>query len=84
MSVMLELRCGGCDATATVGPLRRRFHPVNGHGGLGINLTDPVESLTPRGWIMFDPWTFCTYCDICWDVDAGFLREDAEAVNFDA
>jgi hypothetical protein len=55
------LFCGGCDATATVGPLRR---------------TDTIESLTPEGWVMFDPWTEATYCSACF---AEIVGEDDDA-----
>lgn len=64
MSVRLLLFCGGCDATATVGPLRR---------------TDSIESLTPEGWVMFDPWTEATYCSVCF---AGIVGDEGEAVKY--
>lgn len=60
----LLLQCGGCDATAIVGPLWRRFHEVSPNFGLWK--TQPPESLTPDGWVMFDPYTAATYCPKCW------------------
>lgn len=69
MGVRLLLCCGGCDATIEVGPLRRRFHSIQhgigGHGWGAWKLDDPTE-LTPEGWVMFDPYTQCTYCPTCW------------------
>ena len=68
MTVMLKLSCGGCDATAEVGPVRRRFYGVNGKDyGIGRYAIDPVEDFAPKGWVMFDPYTQCTYCPECWD-----------------
>lgn len=65
MSVDLLLSCGGCDATAKVGPLHKRFHSLYG-GGFGTYRLDDPEHLTPEGWVMFDPWTQATYCPACW------------------
>ena len=73
MSVMLTLICGGCDETASVGPLRRRFNGSQGDHGWGFWKTDLPESLTPEGWVMFDPWTQQTYCPACW---AGIVNHD--------
>lgn len=75
MTVTLELRCGGCDERATVGPLRKRFHGTRGDWGLGVPRVDPVEDLAPDGWVMFDPYTYCTYCPTCW---ASIVAEPAE------
>ena len=68
MSVMLLLECSGCyDATATVGPLRKRFVSFSGKSyGVGTFQLDDPEPLTPDGWVMFDPYTQCTYCPDCW------------------
>jgi hypothetical protein len=65
MSVRLLLSCGGCDATAEVGPLRRRYVSVFG-GNLCRVTTDDPEALAPDGWVMWDPYTHCTYCPECW------------------
>lgn len=65
--VMLELSCGGCDATETVGPLRRRFISLSGQDhGVGQFRTDRPQEHTPEGWVMFDLYTQCTYCPECW------------------
>ena len=66
MTVMLDLSCGGCDATARVGPLRMRFHGTRGDWGFGAAIVDDPRGLTPEGWRMFDPWTYCTFCPTCW------------------
>lgn len=65
MSVMLDLQCGGCAATARVGPLRRRAESVFG-GDLCRMVTDDPERFTPAGWVLWDPYTYCTYCPACW------------------
>lgn len=67
MATRLILSCGGCDATATSESfLRREFHSLNGKGyGFGSwKLCDPQE-IVPTGWILFDPYTQCTYCPDC-------------------
>ena len=67
MGVRLQLDCGGCDATATTEPLRKRFEGFyNKSHGLGTYQLDDPESLTPEGWVMFDPYTQQTYCPDCW------------------
>lgn len=69
MPVTLKLSCGGCDATAdATGPLRKRFVSFSGqdHGFGTIQLDGDPEDLAPEGWVMFDPYTFCTYCPDCW------------------
>ena len=80
MSVRLLLTCGGCRATVNVGPLRRRFHSVSGtNSGWGSFRVDDPESLTPDGWMMFDPYTQATYCPECWaGLLAGFAEDDAK------
>jgi hypothetical protein len=78
VSVHLLLSCGGCDATAQVGPLVKRFHGLGGKDyGFGVAAVASPESLTPEGWIMFDPYTYCTYCPTCWQ---GILTAAEEAV----
>lgn len=78
MTVMLTLSCNGaCGAEVEVGPLRRRHESLFG-GPLCVVVTDELESLTPEGWVMFDPYTFMTYCPSCW---AGITAEiDADRV----
>lgn len=68
MTTRLILECGGCFAKAEgTGPLRREFRSFSGRShGFGTYCIRPVEELTPPGWIMFDPWTGCTYCPTCW------------------
>lgn len=67
MGVRLLLSCGGCDATAEgTAPLRRRFHGTQGDWGIGTYSVDHPETLTPAGWVMFDPYTQATYCADCW------------------
>lgn len=78
MTVNLDLSCGGCDATARVGPLRRRAETIFG-GGLCRIVTDDPEDLTPEGWVMFDPWTYCTYCPTCWAEISANVAEDSHA-----
>ena len=67
MSVHLALTCDGCPATATTDYLRKRFVSFSGrdHGFGHFYVGDP-EKLTPDGWVMFDPYTQCTYCPKCW------------------
>ena len=69
----LLLNCGGCEATACV-PLRRR-HEVVVAGAFVANgstydrcvvVTDDPEGVAPDGWVVWDPYTFATYCPECW------------------
>lgn len=68
---MIEVifECGGCGAEAKgTEPIRNVFHSLSGKGyGFGTHKQMSVESVTPDGWIAFDPWTQCTYCPECWD-----------------
>ena len=67
MGVKLQLSCGGCDATATTEPLRKRFVSSSGKSyGFGTYRLDDPELLEPEGWVMFDPFTAETYCPDCW------------------
>jgi hypothetical protein len=66
VSVHLSLRCGGCPATIEVGPLRRRYVSIYPGSNISRVETDEPEDLIPEGWIMFDPYTLCTYCPECW------------------
>lgn len=67
MSVRLVLHCGGCDAVAEAGPLRKRWVPVRVGSNYGTTVIDDPEPLTPEGWVMFDPYTYATYCPTCWE-----------------
>jgi hypothetical protein len=65
MTVTLTLHCGGCDRTAEgTGPLCKSWVPVSQNFSRE-SLENP-EALTPDGWVMFDPYTLCTYCPDCW------------------
>ena len=73
MTVRVTYHCGGCDATATAS-LRRRHEGVKPAACVAngvvfdrcLIVTDDVETAAPDGWIVFDPYTFCTYCPSCW------------------
>lgn len=74
MSVNIQFSCGGCQATAEgTSPIRRRFESFSGRPwGLGGYKVDTIESVTPDGWIAFDPYTQCCYCPTCWaEIDGG-------------
>ncbi len=66
----LTLSCGGCSREATVllPRVSKRFHGSHGDWGIGRAIVEPVdfEALAPDGWVMFDPWTYVTYCPDCW------------------
>lgn len=72
MPVKVKLECSGCFATAEgTHNLRGRFVSLCGQsygiGGLDSHhLLDSLMSAAPEGWIMFDPYTFATYCPTCW------------------
>jgi len=80
VSVTLTLLCGGCDAvTVATGPLRKRFHGTHGDYGFGAVAVDDPEALAPEGWVMFDPYTYCTYCPKCWaEIESAQEPEEAE------
>lgn len=73
MSATLVLHCGGCEAEASV-PLRRRYETLCAAaivvGGESYDrcavVTDDPEDAAPDGWVVWDPYTFCTYCPTCW------------------
>lgn len=77
MAVHLVLECGGCNAAATTERLRKEFHGINGRPwGFGVGKVNDVEELTPPGWVMFDPWTYCTYCPTCWaEIQCPLLKD---------
>lgn len=51
VTVKLLLMCNGCGAEAE---------------GTGfLRWEDIPQDLTPEGWMMYDPYTFCTYCPTC-------------------
>lgn len=78
MSVTIELACSGCTAT-----IRRDVHQtVTTHGQATINgvVCDRVSTRIPSinrvfdgtGWVPFDPYTGCCYCEDCWEsIEAG-------------
>ena len=69
MSVQVTFHCGGCDATAEgTAPLRVEFVSFSGRGhGFGqVRPRNTVEDVTPKGWVAYDPYTYCTYCPTCW------------------
>ena len=70
MSVTVHFRCCGCTATAEgTEPLRREFRSFSGRSyGFGTPVAaNDVESVTPDGWIAFDPYTYACYCPECWE-----------------
>lgn len=67
MSTYCIYQCGGCDAEAKSRALSRRFESVSGRSyGFGRWIYDTPESVAPAGWVVFDPYTGCTYCPSCW------------------
>ena len=67
--ITLTFQCGGCDAKVEgAGPLRSEFKSFTGRSwGFGGRVeTTTTQSVTPQGWIAFDPYTGCTYCPKCW------------------
>lgn len=64
MSVQVTLHCDGCNAgPIKAGRVAREFVGSHGDWGLGIWRTHlPPE---PADWMMFDPYTQCTYCPVC-------------------
>ena len=65
--VIITYYCDGCDAKAeTQGHLKSKFQGVNGRSwGFGA-WTEETEHNAPEGWVIFDPYTACTYCEVCW------------------
>ena len=49
--MLLTFDCSGC--FVTVEKIR-------------LGARDTVQSVTPEGWVAFDPYTHCTYCPKCW------------------
>jgi hypothetical protein len=69
MTVTVHYACDGCSATAEgTERLRAEFRSVSGRS-YGFGSVQPVnspQSVAPEGWVVFDPWTFATYCPTCW------------------
>ena len=64
--VRLTFSCGGCHEEAT-GSIRKQFRSITGKSyGIGSYFITDIEEAAPDGWIVFDPWTQCTYCPDCW------------------
>ena len=77
----IKYECGGCDAEHTSNPVRLSAERNPLHyaswadvraagrsGALCVTETpklDP-EDHAPEGWVVFDPYTLCTYCPDCW------------------
>lgn len=69
MGVRVTFHCGGCDAVVQGRTsLGKRWIEVRRLGNLskGYSRIDSVEDLAPEGWVVFDPYTFATYCPACW------------------
>ena len=63
----LTFTCGGCDAEATV-PVAASVHlaPVSTTTTRAAVTLPKITDLTPDGWVVNEPYTFCTYCPTCW------------------
>lgn len=71
----LHFACSGCDATAEgTKPLRQGI--VTEHG-LAVEPVRAIDTV-PEGWVLFDPYTGCTYCPTCWQEIEGGVRPDRE------
>jgi hypothetical protein len=78
MPVTVQFSCGGCfeEAKGTKF-LRSRFVGINDKSyGFGHYQVDTIESVTPEGWVAFDPYTGCCYCAKCW---IGIVSDDGAA-----
>ena len=79
---MYSFECDGCFSTAT-GEERtvvREFSSVSGRNyGIGRYRIIKPGLDPPEGWIAFDPYTGCCYCQDCW---ASIVNpDDAESVS---
>lgn len=52
MSVTVTFQCGGCFAKA--------------EGTTFLQREQHASEVAPEGWIAFDPYTGCCYCQDCW------------------
>ena len=67
MSVEVTLTCDGCFKTAPPYQVSRKFVSFLGRNhGFGFNQTESIEAGAPSDWVVFDPFTHCTYCPECW------------------
>jgi len=69
MTVHVEFRCGGCEATAWgTDWLRWEFRSFGGrsHGVGNVIASNTVEDVCPEGWVACDPYTHACYCPECW------------------
>jgi hypothetical protein len=78
VSVVVHLKCGGCEAEADTKPIRAEYVPLFTNS-LFCRTRYPVvtNDLAPEGWVIFDPYTLATYCPECW---ASIVDEDGALV----
>ena len=64
----IKMICGGCEAEQETQPIRKKFKSITGRSwGIGnFEITDIEKLADIEGWILFDPYTQCTYCPDCW------------------
>ena len=84
MTLKIIFPCSGCDAKSEgTGTIRGRFVSITGRDyGFGSMQQDKsIESVAPESWVVFDPYTGCTYCPSCWQsiVDGTCDDEPGEA-----
>lgn len=68
MPVSVTFECGGCFRKEPgTGFVRNNFRSFSGRShGFGVYKEMSVTEVAPDGWVVFDPYTQCTYCPDCW------------------
>lgn len=70
MPVRVFFDCGGCPASVA-GVKLLRPDVVYDYVGAGLDRVTVhypvIEDCAPEGWMVYDPFSGCTYCPECWD-----------------
>lgn len=81
MSAYVQISCDGCDKEARSERVSRTFNSFNGRGyGFGRWHIPSIEEVASQiGWVVFDPYTGCTYCPECWaEIEGSAPSTDAK------
>lgn len=62
MGVTITYSCGGWRAARWIATA-----PQICEGGFVTKRAPSIPDLAPEGWMVYDPYTGCTYCPTCWD-----------------
>lgn len=75
MPVKVVFECGGCAARVETFA-NAKFVGFTGRShGFGTVVEDKISNIAPKGWVAFDPYTYCCYCPECWSGIVAAIEE---------